>query len=134
MYRGYWIHCLGTIPYTCTLLWSYDIYRNVFLAQPGFDVITQLTMLGIFSTLTSTLICHPLDTIRRNIQADSKVFVSKNTFLGFKDCLNTLVQKQGWMSLWRGLPVTLTKIPLQLLVQVGLYENLKQSLDEALKY
>ena len=94
----------------------------------------QLYVMGVLSSLTTIAITHPIDTIRRNMQADSFTLNPKRKFVGIMDTTKKLVKRQGLFSLWRGLGITLLKTPPIFFSQIFLYENLKKSMDETFKY
>lgn len=121
------------MPYSLTLFVSYDFYRQIVQSETsGIEYVSnQLYVMGIASTVTAMALTHPLDTIRKNLQADSCIVLSKRRYFGARDCLKKIIKSQGFFSLWRGLAVNLVKLPPYMLLNIALYENLKQSLDEA---
>lgn len=134
LYRGYLLNCLGIVPFNISALLSYDLYRDMIKDEDSVTMNTKLTILGLLSTLSATLVCHPIDTIRRNLQADSRVNSSTFKFKGAVNCLRTLSSTGGIASLYNGLPITLMRLPPSLLLQIYLYESLKKSLFDSLIY
>ena len=111
LYRGYWINCLGIIPYNISLLFTYDCYREMIRKDENLSLNTKLTVLGVLSTLSSVLFNHPIDTVRRCIQADTRVYASERILTGWRNCVKHIYKEAGFLGFFRGATITMARLP-----------------------
>jgi len=91
-------------------------------------------VLGIATQLAVQSILYPLDTIKRNLMADSKVITSKRTFHGSLNCAVRIFKELGVSGFYRGFLVNLTRNFAVLYIQFPLFIALKNSSAVSFKY
>jgi solute carrier family 25 phosphate transporter 23/24/25/41 len=111
-FRGIVPASIGSLPYSGISLMAFDGLKQLWKGRYGEerepDPISVLLMGGLSGAVAATSV-YPLHAIRTRMQAQgtpSHPYVYK----GFMDCTVQAVQRDGLMSLWRGLSASLAKV------------------------
>ncbi|KAF7458377.1 mitochondrial carrier protein [Cryptosporidium felis] len=132
LFRGFPAVVFGNIPAHASMFTTYEYSRRLMLKVANllenndswlarnmniFNSLISPAVCGGLSTISHDFIATPLDVIKQRLQL--------GTYKGMRDCITTIIRKEGVISFYRSLPVTLfMNIP-----QTGLFvlinENLK---------
>jgi len=93
-FKGIGINMVETVPYVGISLGSYDALKRSYPDTPRFP-------LAVITGVSATVICYPLDTLRR--------FIVVNPELGAQAGFAQLLGEGGWRRFYRGLPVAIVK-------------------------
>ena len=93
-YKGFTINMVETVPYVGISLGSYDTLKRAYPEMPHFPI-------AVATGVTATVICYPLDTLRRFIVVHPELRVQP----GFE----ALCADGGWRRFYRGLPIAVIK-------------------------
>jgi solute carrier family 25 iron transporter 28/37 len=119
LWRGVHTILIGCIPAHALYFSSYEMVKAATLDPKTQEVTTYGSALaGAAAVLSHDLILAPLDTVKQRLQIGH--------YRGMSHALSTMIQSEGYVSLYRSFPVTLaTNIPYGM-VMVGTNEFLKQ--------
>lgn len=114
------------VPATVVYFTTYDQLRYIFMNQLHMThqpVWVPVVAGGMARAIAATLI-SPLELVRTKMQS------KKLTYLEIKEAVKSLVQNQGFRSLWRGLgPTVLRDVPFSSMYWAS-YELLKQNFQQ----
>jgi Mitochondrial carrier protein len=111
LYKGMSVNLVEAIPYVGISLASYDTLKQRFPESPKL-------LLAVLTGMTATVICFPLDTVRR--------YLIVNSDLNFKSAVNQLWAQGKWLRFYRGLPIAVFKSGPTVGVILTLNDYLKQ--------
>jgi phage-related holin len=115
--------CLGCVPYTAALMASYDLYRAYLFGDKSFDLLTKFTSIGLLSTLTAQVLTHPLDTVRKRLQADNSLVNELREYTGTRDCFKKTFANEGLKGFYKGFLIGAVKTPVFTLINFMVYES-----------
>ena len=119
LWRGVQTILIGCIPAHALYFSTYELTKAATLDPTTGNVTTYGSVLaGAMATLSHDLILAPLDTVKQRLQLGH--------YRGMWHAMQTMVASEGWVSLYRSVPVTVaTNVPYGM-VMVGMNESLKQ--------
>ncbi|XP_062581072.1 uncharacterized protein LOC134242886 isoform X2 [Saccostrea cucullata] len=105
LYRGFMVSCLGIIVYRGAYFGFYDTLSPMLVNAGQFKIFYAFG-LGYGVTVLAGLVSYPLDTIRRRMMMRSCEEVK---YKGWIDCARYAIKNDGFLSLYRGVFVTIVK-------------------------
>ncbi|KAG1335398.1 hypothetical protein COCNU_03G015170 [Cocos nucifera] len=126
--RGFWkgntLNLFRMVPFKSINFICYDLYLAYLLRIPGKEGITNRDRLigGGISGAVATVLCIPLDTIRTRLVAPGGKALG-----GVAGCFCHMVQKEGFLSLYKGLAPALISMGPASAVFYAVYDMLKSS-------
>ncbi|XP_073110834.1 probable mitochondrial adenine nucleotide transporter BTL3 isoform X3 [Elaeis guineensis] len=126
--RGFWkgnaLNLFRMVPFKSINFICYDLYLANLLSVPGKEGITNRDRLigGGISGIVATVLCIPLDTIRTRLVAPGGKALG-----GVAGCFCHMVQKEGFLSLYKGLTPALISMAPASAVFYAAYDMLKSS-------
>ncbi|KAJ6842328.1 putative mitochondrial adenine nucleotide transporter BTL3 [Iris pallida] len=126
--RGFWkgnaLNLFRMVPFKSINFICYDMYLDSLLGVPEKKEITNKDRLvgGGLSGVVATVICLPLDTIRTRLIAPGGEALG-----GVTGCFFGMIQKEGFLSLYKGLTPTLLSMGPANAVFYAIYGILKSS-------
>jgi hypothetical protein len=105
-YRGLLVSLLEISPYTALTMGGYEYFKRWLPGQPGstteWKVTLQKAAVGWASGLAGSLLCYPLDTVKRQLMLDgSKGFQSKYGG-SMISCVRMLYREAGLRAFYGG--------------------------------
>lgn len=136
LYRGFWLTNFASFPYVVSTLMMYDQLREPIIQSPSFsdDINYRYLSLGLTTQQLSQIMLYPLDTVKKNQQADSKIQLSKRAYTGTLSCAKRLIKEDGIISLYKGFGVNICKNIGLLVIQYPMFIALKNSTSESFAY
>lgn len=123
---GFWkgniLNLLRMVPFKSINFLTYDMFCKEILERQGKEEVTNFDRLtaGAASGAAATLLCLPLDTIRTRLIAPGGEALG-----GMLGCFHQMIDREGFLSLYRGLlPALLSMVPAGA-VFYGVYDILK---------
>lgn len=126
LYRGIGPTATGVAPYVALNFTFYELLK-VYFTPPDRPASTWRKLsCGATAGAISQTLTYPLDVLRRKMQVtgmkDKVDFEYKNSF----DAVKTIVAKEGWRGMYKGLTVNLLKVSPSMAISFVSYEATKQ--------
>jgi len=135
LYKGFWISCVGIVPYLALSLSTYDLLKpflfdiNLMESESIGSVVLNYLGAGTIAGMTAQILTYPLDTIRRRMQLNGGHGLQKAYRSSF-DCLKKIVMTEGVKGFYRGMIPNLVKIPPAAAIQFSLYDLFRYQVME----
>jgi len=127
LYKGFWISCLGIVPFLTISLTTYDALKpyvfDVNLIESKSFISNAINYMGAgtIAGMIAHLATYPLDTVRRRMQLNGGYGLQK-AYRGSFDCIKKITMSEGIKGFYKGLIPSLVKIPPAAAMQFSMYE------------
>jgi len=105
-YRGLLVSVLEISPYTALSMGGYEYFKHMLPTQePGSSAAwfaLQKVAVGWTSGLAGSLICYPLDTVKRQLMLDGSAGFQSKYEGAITTCIRVMYQEGGVQSFYRG--------------------------------
>ena len=134
LYKGFWISCLGIVPYLGLSLGTYDILKPFLFDKKTDGSESLITMFisslgaGTIAGMTAQIVTYPLDTVRRRMQLNGGHGLEK-AYLNSFDCIKKIALQEGVRGFFKGMVPNLVKIPPAAAIQFSMYDLMKQQIE-----
>ncbi|KAL3317135.1 hypothetical protein Ciccas_004206 [Cichlidogyrus casuarinus] len=136
-YRGYFINLIGIIPYAGIELATYERLRNLYVKhymaprKPGepaqFPPFFVSPLIAGFASACGIVVTYPAALMRTKLQSTTYWSRQRKRVTAL-DLLKTILQKDGFFGLYRGLAVNLAKVLPAGAISFTTYEALRREL------
>lgn len=131
-YRGMFVSLIGAIPYTMVTFAAYETLDQIWNKPRYMYTPMQSLINGCVSAAIAQLVCYPFDTIRKKLQAQSRVMKDGGgvdvQFKGAIAAAKATNSKYGYKGFWRGITPNLCKVVPYAGIMFMTFEVLKRSL------
>ncbi|EAS05593.1 solute carrier family protein (macronuclear) [Tetrahymena thermophila SB210] len=107
LYKGFWLANFTNIPYYLTLFTNLQIFKSMNQSEVSNSELFQYLAPASIAGLVSTLVVYPLDTVKRRLQING--YNGNFMYKGTWDCFKKIWDKEGALSLYRGITITSVK-------------------------
>ncbi|GMH34122.1 hypothetical protein BSKO_01956 [Bryopsis sp. KO-2023] len=123
--KGFWkgnlLNIMRNAPFKAVNFFAYDMFSKAFARfQGGEETQVERFAAGALAGITAVITCFPLDTIRTRLLVPSRF-----KYEGVRDCVSQMIRKEGFASLYRGVPVSVISVAPSSAVFYGIYHFLK---------
>eukprot|EP01117_Protostelium_nocturnum_P012828 TRINITY_DN4752_c0_g1_i1.p1 TRINITY_DN4752_c0_g1~~TRINITY_DN4752_c0_g1_i1.p1 ORF type:complete len:326 (+),score=73.99 TRINITY_DN4752_c0_g1_i1:159-1136(+) len=130
LFRGIYPTFMGILPYAGVNFASYEALKGIVKnGKKGAELtIPENLLCGGIAGAVGQTVAYPLDVVRRQMQTaglkDAHGFNHKNTL----SALKTIVEKEGWRGLFRGLSINYLRVGPQVAISFTTYDTVKKFL------
>ena len=133
LYKGMLASMLGIIPYSGVELMVYSYLTDHFTRASRHKGVGAVLACGAVSSMCGQTIAYPFQLVRTKLQAQGMPVpkelqgkVHYKQYSGVGDCIKKIVQKRGFLGLYRGIMANYMKAIPAISVKYMMYELLKE--------
>lgn len=102
LYKGIVISLMEITPYTALSLGGYNYLKTQIKHRDASSIKMRL-LLAWGSGLTGSLLCYPMDTIKRSLMLDGSLVAGQSLYRNrIRDCVHSIYSKRGIRGFYRG--------------------------------
>mmetsp|Transcript_13361 Transcript_13361/g.37495 ORF Transcript_13361/g.37495 Transcript_13361/m.37495 type:complete len:300 (-) Transcript_13361:892-1791(-) len=119
-WKGNFTNVVRVFPYSACQLMANDLYKRLLSGEGGTLSVSTRLIAGAFAGMTATAVTHPLDTVRLRLA------MPKHPYTGLGNAMVTVVCKEGYAALYKGLGPTLVGIAPYAALNFATYDLVKE--------
>jgi hypothetical protein len=124
LYAGLKMSILGFGPWNAINFMSYYKYKEIFKEYENNTHMYKL-LCGGFAGSTAISVTYPSDLIRKRLQMQS-FSMEVPRYTGILDCIRKIIKQEGFVGLYRGLPISYLKCFPTLAIQFWTYDTIQE--------
>jgi len=131
LFRGMSPTLMGIIPYAGVNFSTFEFLKSQVKkrTQSDLSIYSKLACGGIAGAIGQT-VTYPFDVVRRQMQTEGVASGHGRVYKSTWDGLTTIVAKDGYMGLWRGISINYLRVGPQVAISFTTYETVKKWMEK----